>query len=285
MLSLLLSLPRIAIVHLVHIFDMSLEVLASMAEKLCLRWNDFKNNTFGAFAGLRGDKDFADVTLVSSDGQQVEAHKVVLAASSSFLQDLLLLNRHPHPIIFMRGVMSEDLLAIVDFLYCGEVNVYQENLDSFLAIAQELQLKGLMGKMDENVENTPCDENLGSQITKPKAKPVKHNGAKTQQTYQHIQTANEAETDKTVALSSHFSGNLEELEKRVRSMMEKSQNNLANGLQRADTCKVCGKEGEGNVIKNHIEANHLEGIILPCNNCEKTFRCRNSLKKHKQRYH
>ena len=40
----------------------------------------------------------------------------------------------------MRGMKSEDLLAILDFLYCGETNVYQEDLDSFLAIAEELEL-------------------------------------------------------------------------------------------------------------------------------------------------
>ena len=57
--------------------------------------------------------------------------------------------------------------------------------------------------------------------------------------------------------------------------MGKSQNNLANGLQKADICKICGKEGKGNMIKDHIEANHLEGIDLPCNQCEKTFRYRN----------
>ena len=53
---------------------------------------------------------------------------------------------------------SDDLMAIMDFLYCGEANVYQENLDSFLAIAEELQIKGLMGKthnVEVEVEETP----------------------------------------------------------------------------------------------------------------------------------
>ena len=44
----------------------------------------------------------------------------------------------------MRGVKSDDLLAIIDFVYYGEANICQENLDSFLAVAQELQLKGLL---------------------------------------------------------------------------------------------------------------------------------------------
>ena len=56
------------------------------------------------------------------------------------------MNKHPHPLIYMRGVKSENLLAVVDFLYRGEANVYPENLDSFLAIAEEFQLKGLMGQ-------------------------------------------------------------------------------------------------------------------------------------------
>ena len=76
-----------------------------------------------------------------------------------------------------------------------------------------------------------------------------------------------------------------ELEQRVQSMMEKSQNDYATGLREAYQCKVCGKEGKGNAIKDHIEAHHLEGIVLPCDQCEKTFRCRNSFSKHRRTDH
>ena len=53
----------------------------------------------------------------------------------------------------MRGLKFDDLLAIMDFLYRGEANVFHENLDSFLAIAEELQLKGLTGNTEERVED------------------------------------------------------------------------------------------------------------------------------------
>ena len=129
-----------------------------MSEKLCLQWNDFQDNIKSAFGNFRKDNDFADVTLACEDGQQVEAHKVILAGSSPFFQKLLGRNKHPHPLIYMRGMKFDDLLAIVDFLYCGEANVFQENLDSFLAIAEELQLKGLMGKPDEEVKDFDVDE-------------------------------------------------------------------------------------------------------------------------------
>merc|ERR1712129_609068 len=79
------------------------------------------------------------------DVQQVEAHKVILASSSPFFLNILKRNKHPHPLIYMSGLKFENLVAMIDFLYNGEANVYQENLDSFLAVAEELQLKGLMG--------------------------------------------------------------------------------------------------------------------------------------------
>ena len=78
--------------------------MASFDERLCLQWNDFKENTSSAFGDLREDKDFKDVTLVSEDGQQVEAHKVVLVSSSPFFQKLLGRNKHSHPMVYMRGV-------------------------------------------------------------------------------------------------------------------------------------------------------------------------------------
>ena len=134
-------------------------------EKLCLQWNDFKENVSSAFGDLRQDKEFTDVTLACEDGQQVEAHKVVLIASSPFFLHILNRNKHSHPLIYMRGVRPENLLAMVDFFYYGEANVYQENLDSFLVLAEELQLKGLRGNQTEK------EQEDFQKPTKPKSHP------------------------------------------------------------------------------------------------------------------
>ena len=45
--------------------------------------------------------------------------------------------------IYMRGLRSDHLVAMVDFIYFGEANVDQEGLDAFLGLAEELKLKGL----------------------------------------------------------------------------------------------------------------------------------------------
>ena len=41
-----------------------------MSEKLCLQWNDFKENVNSAFGRLRDDKEFTDVTLASEEGSR-----------------------------------------------------------------------------------------------------------------------------------------------------------------------------------------------------------------------
>ena len=80
-----------------------------MSEKLCLKWNDFKEDTLNTFGSLREDKDFTDVTLVCEDGEQIELHKVILANSSPFFQTILRRNKHIHnPLIYMRGVSLDD---------------------------------------------------------------------------------------------------------------------------------------------------------------------------------
>ena len=246
-----------------------------MSEKLCLQWNDFQENIKSAFGNLREDKDFTDVTLACGDGQQVEAHKVVLAASSPFFQKLLGRNKHPHPIIYMTEMKAENLLAIVDFLYRGEANILQKNLDSFLAIADELQLMGLMGKTEDKYfedEKPLLSFDISAKV--PKTSPRK----RVSSTEIH-----NPEENRTLAILNSFSGDLDELEERVTSMMEKSRNNLGNGKGFAKRCKVCGKEGQAPNIKDHIEANHLEGIVVPCGLCNKTFRSRNALRCHNRK--
>ena len=77
------------------------------SEKLCLKWNDFQVNVNSAFGMLRTDQDFCNVTLVSEDGKHLEAHKVILASSSPFFPELLKRGKHPHPLIYMRGVRAD----------------------------------------------------------------------------------------------------------------------------------------------------------------------------------
>ena len=114
----------------------------SSKEKFCLKWNDFASNISLAFREIRDEKDFFDCTI-SCGARQIQAHKLILAACSPFFRNILKQNPHPHPLLYLKGVEFNDLQAVLNFMYHGEVNVAQEELNSFLAVAEDLQVKGL----------------------------------------------------------------------------------------------------------------------------------------------
>lgn len=118
------------------------------AEKFCLRWNDFESNISVAFRELREEKDFFDVTLACEDSQ-VSAHKVILSACSPFFRNVLRKNLHQHPLLYLKGVKYQEMLSVLNFMYQGEVNVAQEELNSFLAVAEDLRVKGLTQNTQE----------------------------------------------------------------------------------------------------------------------------------------
>jgi len=113
------------------------------SEKFCLRWNDFEANVSSAFREIRDEKDFFDVTLACDDDSQIQAHKVIIAACSPFFRNVLRKNSHQHPLLYLKGVKYKELVSVLNFMYMGEVNVAQDDLNSFLAVAEDLRVKGL----------------------------------------------------------------------------------------------------------------------------------------------
>jgi len=130
------------------------------SEKFCLRWNDFEANVSSAFREIREEKDFFDVTLACDDDSQIQAHKVIIAACSPFFRNVLRRNSHQHPLLYLKGVKYKELVSVLNFMYMGEVNVAQDDLNSFLAVAEDLRVKGL----------TQGSNNGGE---KPKSEPTK----------------------------------------------------------------------------------------------------------------
>ena len=255
-----------------------ISTMMASSEKLCLQWNDFKENITLSFKELRGDREFTDVTLACEDGQQIEAHKVVLVSSSPFFMDLLKKNKHPHPLIYMRALRSEDLVAIVDFLYHGEANVFQENLDSFLALAEELRLKGLTGGAE--AEKEPVKEHSKRVPLKTENFPtfLANSNFQSQPSKGPVVTAVALTKDK-------MSVDLQDLDEQIRSMITKSDISEGAGKGFIATCNVCGKEGPYMNMPRHIEANHITGVSHACDICGKVSRSRNALRVHVANIH
>ena len=111
-------------------------------DSFCLQWNGFSSHLSEAFKDIREDKDLFDVTLACED-QQIEAHKLILCACSTYFRSLFKLNPHNHPLLYLRGVKFKELVGILNFIYLGQVSVAEEDLNSFLAVATELKIRGL----------------------------------------------------------------------------------------------------------------------------------------------
>jgi len=106
-----------------------------------------KNDNFNIFAQetfqkALNDKNFSDVTLVSSDDELIPAHKLILSGSSSFFGNLLSKHNHPNPMIFLKGVPSKIMMSILTFMYHGQAQIEQKDLATFLDCCKDLQIKG-----------------------------------------------------------------------------------------------------------------------------------------------
>ena len=126
-----------------------------MSEKFSLKWNDYNSNWNKSLSKLRENNAFADVTLITDDKVKFSAHRILLSSCSNVFDFILKDSNQANPLLYLGGMNSINLGFILDYIYKGEVNLYQEQLDSFLESAQKLEIEGLLGSdSQENIEDS-----------------------------------------------------------------------------------------------------------------------------------
>ena len=245
-----------------------------MAEKFCLKWNDFHSNVSKSFSLWRNEDYLQDVTLVGDDHKQILAHKLVLSACSEYFRTIFKNNKHPNPMLCLYGINHQDLYNVMDYIYNGEVQIYQGDLDRFLTIAQQLRLEGLLSNANnEETKNVTVEDEQEIKKEEIKSRRI------SVRERQIVREANEnKDTLIAISINQEEIGNLN---KKLNGNMEKCE----DGSYR---CKICGKmsgsKNDSRNMRNHIET-HMEGLSFTCPICQKSFRSRNSLFKHKSVYH
>jgi len=111
-------------------------------QQYCLRWNNHQHNLLSVFEDLLNHEAFVDVTI-ACDGLNLKAHKMVLSACSPYFQSMFYNTPDKHPVVFLKDVRYDEMKALLEFMYRGEVSVDQENLSSLLKVAEGLKIKGL----------------------------------------------------------------------------------------------------------------------------------------------
>ena len=137
----------------------------NMGDRLTLEWADYQKSVTTTFVNARISQDFTDVTLVGKDFE-LNAHRLVLSSGSDFFQQVLNRTKHHHPFVYLSGILKVNMESVLSFLYQGEANVAQEDLEQFLLTAKELGLRGVIDQTEDSGDN---DDAL--------TKPNKENGS------------------------------------------------------------------------------------------------------------
>merc|ERR1712179_430817 len=250
-------------------------------DKWCMKWNEFDTNIREYLRILRVDKRLFDVTLVTDDGQHIQAHKIILSAGSHLFSDIFLKSNQTNMLIYLRGVKSVPLENTLNFIYNGEASVGQEELEKFLETGKELKVKGFetyVAGVGENVEGDPVrnsDEKDGIYDNR-------HNIIEENNIYDTLEPSSEQHYSTKVAFKESNRGKIQinknsELDFEILGLIEK-----CDGVWK---CKVCGKTSkQSGHIKEHAET-HIEGMSHGCDICSKSFPNRPCLRKHKQNQH
>ena len=120
----------------------TMAVTAQQPQQYCLRWNNHQHNLLSVFEDLLNHEAFVDVTIACV-GLNLKAHKMVLSACSPYFQSMFYNTPDKHPVVFLKDVRYDEMKALLEFMYRGEVSVDQENLSSLLKVAEGLKIKGL----------------------------------------------------------------------------------------------------------------------------------------------
>ena len=257
-----------------------------MAEKFCLKWNDFQNNVSQSFGILRTEKEFFNVTLISEDESQFEAHKLVLAACSPFFKRILKNTHSLHPILYLSGVHSTILKSILDFIYNGEASMEQEHLEQFLTASQKLRLKGLLLSSDEDVS---ANEVIVSDPESIQAFQNINFGATTHQNIVEIPKKNsmfrpsndQAFAMKPAAVKSYKidQPTESELDEKISNMISRQE------FSKKYQCHVCCKTLSDRTSAIFHSETHFPDLVYNCDLCNKTAKSRNGLRQHKATFH
>eukprot|EP00092_Neocalanus_flemingeri_P052703 GFUD01061691.1.p1 GENE.GFUD01061691.1~~GFUD01061691.1.p1 ORF type:complete len:249 (-),score=57.73 GFUD01061691.1:55-801(-) len=209
---------------------------------------------------------------------------------SSFFHKILLKNPHQHPLLYLKGVKYENILSVLNFMYHGEVNVAQEDLNSFLAVAEDLQVKGL-------TQNNPKQSQDAVQVSNPitksqdhlssltpvqrthkqqKATPTFHTSRQVQDTVTHIKTEGpplvdcEEEDTTQLVLSNEYQTETSGYEDYGQNYEEQFDEGLGQ-LQ-----GQMGKDASRPTWNNDWSSNQ----VFSCDICFKTFSNKKSLQNH-----
>ena len=233
-------------------------------ERLSVKWSEFESNIRDYFRKLREEQIVFDVTLAADDGQQIQAHKIVLSAGSYFFRDLFMKSVHTNMLVYLKGINSRSLKHAIQFIYNGEAYIKQEEVLDFLETAKELKVVGI--ELETELQDVPLTEPITHVIREDRTKATDEDL--------------DESTNTTVFTEMEFDSD------NVSDKSEQDQHTDTEPIFEKNydgqwECKVCCKKFKQDrwKIKRHAET-HIRNATYSCKICSKTAVSRNALNVH-----
>ena len=221
-----------------------------------IHWEHFEKNAHNTFINLWNDQGFADVTLATVDDQQIRAHKVILGSCSEFFRNIFLKNPHQNLLLYLKDIRYKELALVMKFIYLGQCEVRQSELENFLSTGNDLKVGGLM----EDVNLKDIEE------------PLVENGT------HKIQESQESGSNYTDLDDTSWEMSPQENYKEV--ILPSNQQKGGKFV-----CSECNAGfGTKQGLSCHKSSKH-EGVRYNCDQCENTFTQQSMVTLHKQSKH
>ena len=119
-------------------------------QKYDVNWHTYSDHLQGILQQMLSSNEFTDVTLVTDDDKQIQAHRNILSACSPVFKKILQsCNTLNHTVIYLRGIRNSEMESLMQFIYMGKTSIYQDRVKEFLMVGNDLEIKDLR----KNVEN------------------------------------------------------------------------------------------------------------------------------------
>ena len=252
-------------------------------EKYSLTWQSFQSHVENFLKDLFSSTHFTDVTLVSEDMQRVKAHKNVLSVCSPVFKELLLLDEtNNQSIIFLKGVQSQELEAILQFIYLGQTTLQEERVSQFLETASSLRIKGLS-------QNDAQQKSFCSSTPHPKTSGLNYTTKHQTKDFFSDQSSNQQKQIKPEAVMESYEPlqcGYCELKYQTKSGLTTHIKAVHNILQSSNPageihkCDQCGFQTQNfTSLRRHVLAKH-ENIKHECHQCNNVYSYAGDLKRH-----
>ena len=106
------------------------------------------------------EQEMTDVILATMDEQRLQAHKLILYYGSTFFKNIFMKNSNRNLFIYLKDIQYKYLKMLLEYLYTGQCQVEERELQDFLSVGKDLGVIVLLDKVNCTEVNIHIEDNI-----------------------------------------------------------------------------------------------------------------------------